>query len=215
LREMVVIGHSQGGLLVKSTAIDTGDRLWKGFSTKSLDDPSISEVQRAELQRLLFMKPLPFVRRVVFIATPHRGGYHNKGLVRSLSRRIVSLPGNIVAYGNDLMKLTEGTETADFLDGRLPTSVDGMSPDNPALKALVDLPLAPWITAHSIIAVEDDDDPEKRRDGLVTYESAHLDDTESEFIVNSFHTCLNHPATIEEVRRILRLHLAGLTEAKP
>ena len=29
LRQMVVIGHSQGGLLTKGTAIDTGDRLWR------------------------------------------------------------------------------------------------------------------------------------------------------------------------------------------
>jgi len=28
LRKMVVIGHSQGGLLTKLTAIDSGDRFW-------------------------------------------------------------------------------------------------------------------------------------------------------------------------------------------
>jgi len=213
LREMVLIGHSQGGLLVKSTAVDTGDKLWNEFSAKSLDDPSISDAQRAELQRILFMQPLPFVRRVVFIATPHRGGYLNGGFARRLGRRIVSLPGDIVSYGADFLKLTEGTEAEDFLNGRVPTSVDGMSPDNPALRVLADIPVAPSIIAHSIIAVEDDDNPDKRRDGLVTYESAHLDYTQSEFIVNSFHTCLNHPATIEEVRRILRLHLAELPVA--
>jgi len=156
------------------------------------------------------MKPLPFVRRVVFIATPHRGGYLNGGFARSLGRRIVSLPGDIVSYGTDFLKLTEGTDAEDFLNGRVPPSVDGMSPDNPALHVMADIRVDPSIIAHSIIAVEDDDNPEKRRDGLVTYESAHLDYTQSEFIVNSFHTCLNHPATIEEVRRILRLHLAEL-----
>ena len=215
LHQMVVIGHSQGGLLAKSIAIDTGDALWKGFSSKTLDDPSITAEQRAEFQRVLFLKPLPFVRRVVFIATPHRGGYHNKGLVRSLGQRLVSLPGDIVAYSSDLVELTKGTEAEDFLNGRMPTSVDGMSPDNPALRVMADIPVAPWITAHSIIAVEKSDDPAKRRDGLVTYESAHLDYAQSEFVVDSFHTCLNHPATIEEVRRILHLHLAGLPAANP
>lgn len=207
LRQMVVVGHSQGGLLVKSLAIDSGNKLWDGFSTKPLDDPSITEAQRAELQRLLFLQPLPFVRRVVFIATPHRGGYLNRGLVRTLGQRLVSLPGNIVAYSNDLKRLTAGAEAEDFLNGRIPTSVDGMSPDNPALRIMTDIPVAPWIAAHSIIAVGDDG---KRRDGLVTYESAHLDYTQSEFIVPSFHTCLNHPATIEEVRRILHQHLDEL-----
>ena len=45
------------------------------------------------------------------------------------------------------------------------------------------------------------------KDGLVTYSSAHLDGVESECIVRGFHTCLDLPATIEEVRRILHEHL--------
>jgi hypothetical protein len=34
-----------------------------------------------------------------------------------------------------------------------------------------------------------------------------MDYVESEFIVRSYHSCLNQPATIEEVRRILHEHL--------
>jgi pimeloyl-ACP methyl ester carboxylesterase len=210
LRQMVLIGHSQGGLLVKSTAVDTGDRLWRAFSAKPFDDPSIPDTLRPALQRLLFLQPLPFVRRVVFIATPHRGGYRNGGLARSLAQSLVSLPRNIMTDSNEMLKLTEGTEAEAFFEGKVPTSVDGMSPKNPALLALAEIPVAKSITAHSIIAVEEDDDPTKRRDGIVTYESAHVDYAQSEFIVNSFHSCLNHPATIEEVRRILHLHLAEL-----
>ncbi len=215
LHQMVLIGHSQGGLLVKSTAVDTGDLLWRAFSAKPFDDPSIPDKLRPELQRLLFLQPLPFVRRVVFIATPHRGGYRNGGLARGLAQRLVSLPGKITSASNEMLKLTEGTETEAFFEGKVPTSVDGMSPKNPALLALAEIPVAKPIIAHSIIAVEDDDNPAERRDGLVTYESAHVDYAESEFIVNSFHSCLNHPATIEEVRRILHLHLAGLPAPNP
>ena len=29
LRQMVIVGHSQGGLLTKCTAVDSGDRLWR------------------------------------------------------------------------------------------------------------------------------------------------------------------------------------------
>ena len=53
----------------------------------------------------------------------------------------------------------------------------------------------------------DETDYRRGRDGLVTYASAHLDGVESEFIVLSKHSCLNHPATIEEVRRILHDHV--------
>jgi hypothetical protein len=41
----------------------------------------------------------------------------------------------------------------------------------------------------------------------VAYTSAHVDYVASELVVRGGHSCLNHPATIEEVRRILREHL--------
>src|SRR5262249_58279239 len=42
LQQMVVIGHSQGGLLTKMTAIDSGNRLWDPFSRKPLDQLKVS-----------------------------------------------------------------------------------------------------------------------------------------------------------------------------
>ena len=35
---MVVIGHSQGGLLAKMTAIDSGTELWDTISQRPLDE---------------------------------------------------------------------------------------------------------------------------------------------------------------------------------
>jgi len=87
------------------------------------------------------------------------------------------------------------------------TSIDSMSPKNPSLLALAEIPLAPGIKGHSIIAVRGDGDPTKGNDGVVEYKSAHVDYVESEFIVQSGHSCQGHPLTIEEVRRILLLHL--------
>jgi pimeloyl-ACP methyl ester carboxylesterase len=208
LRQMVVIGHSQGGLLTKSTAVNAGDRLWRVFSTNRFEDLQLAEADREKLKRYLFLEPLPFVRRVVFIATPHRGSYLAGGFARDLARRLVSLPGNMVARSGELVKVMGGSEIGGFLRGRMPTSLDGMSPKNPALLAMADILVAPGIKAHSIIAVQDNGDPSKGKDGLVAYRSAHLENVESEFIVRSFHSCLDNPATIEEVRRILRLHLA-------
>jgi hypothetical protein len=72
---------------------------------------------------------------------------------------------------------------------------------------LAEIPVAPSVKAHSIIAVQGDGDYQKGRDGVVAYQSVHVDYVESEFIVRSYHTSLNQPATIEEVRRILHEHL--------
>jgi hypothetical protein len=86
-----------------------------------------------------------------------------------------------------------------------------MSPKNPAMLAVAEVPVAPPIKAHSIIPVQGEGDPKAGgRDGVVAYSSAHVDYVESEFIVRSGHSCLSHPATIEEVRRIMYEHLAQM-----
>lgn len=216
LRRMVIVGHSQGGLLTKAAVVDTSDRLWRVFSTNRLEDLKVSDADRAKLHRALFYQPLPFVRCVVFIATPHRGSYMSGGFVRALAHRFVSLPGAIVARGSDLVQLTEGAEAGKFFRGRLPTSLDGMSPRNPGLLAMSEVPVAPGVRAYSIVAIDGDDSPPKGSDGVVKYSSAHVDYVESEFIVRSFHTCLDKPATIQEVRRILMEQLAGTSvDASP
>jgi len=75
LRDMVVIGHSQGGLLTKMTAIHSGSVMWDSFSSRPLDELKLSDETRELLRGALFVEPLPFVHRVVFISTPHRGSY--------------------------------------------------------------------------------------------------------------------------------------------
>jgi hypothetical protein len=97
------------------------------------------------------------------------------------------------------------------LEGRLPTSLDGMSPKNPVLQTLAAIPVDPGVKAHSIIAINGDDVPPEGDDGVVEYRSAHLEGVASEFIVRSEHSCQQHPLTIEEVRRILLEHLASQT----
>jgi len=159
---------------------------------------------------MFFLEPLPCVKRVVFIATPHRGSYLASGLARRLAQRFVSLPGALVSRSTDLSKLVSGSEGGRFLHGRLPTSLDGMSPKNPGLLAMANIPISPGIKAHSIIPVLGTRDYRKGRDGVVSYQSAHLDGVSSEFIVRGPHSCLNLPATIQEVRRILHEHLEAL-----
>jgi hypothetical protein len=87
-------------------------------------------------------------------------------------------------------------------------SVFGMEPGSPLSITLPKTPLAPGVTAHSIIAVEGDGPLEKETDGVVAYTSAHIEDVDSEFIVRSAHSCQANTHTIQEVRRILLLHAA-------
>jgi pimeloyl-ACP methyl ester carboxylesterase len=207
LRQMVVVGHSQGGLLTALAATDTGDKLWRTSSDQNLDDLALPPEVRADLQRNFFFTPLPCVSRVVFICTPHRGSYRVTQFVLNLARRFMQLPADVVNTSSSLMLLRKPNLTPAEVRSRVPTSLDIMSPKNPWLLALAGIPVASGIKSHSIIAIKGDDKPPRGSDGVVKYTSAHLDYTESEFIVRSGHSCQSNPATIEEVRRILLEHL--------
>src|SRR4029453_16676032 len=68
---MAVIGHSQGGLLTKVTAIDSGSRFWDLAFKRPFETLDVSPETRDLLRRIAFVTPLPFVKRVAFLPTPH------------------------------------------------------------------------------------------------------------------------------------------------
>ncbi len=206
LHKMVVIGHSQGGLLTKMTAVNSGSALWDSISNETIDEMQLDPETERFVRRLLFFQALPFVKRAVYISTPHRGSYLSKGWVRSLVRNIISIPSNIFSKDSWNM-LSVRFQLPESVKGDIPTSIDGMSEENPLLKGLEALPLAPGVTGHSIIPVKPGMEIADGNDGVVTYRSAHIEGVESEFIVRAGHSCQDHPLVIEEVRRILLKHI--------
>ena len=85
------------------------------------------------------------------------------------------------------------------------SSVHTLSPRDPALQALVDLPIE--VPFHSIIGQENGGAVEIGSDGVVSYASSHLDGVSSELVVRSgYSVCKNRDAQ-REVLRILHLEL--------
>jgi pimeloyl-ACP methyl ester carboxylesterase len=209
LRQIVVIGHSQGGLLTRLTATDVGDSLWRVVSDKSLDDLALDGEARELMRRTLYYPPLPCVKRVIFISTPHRGSYLSGSLARRLSRKLITFTADATSLWEGLRQNARLRRLLrQQIGDHVPTSIDGMSPDSKFLHALSGRPFAPGVKAHSIVAIRGDDQPPDGDDGVVEYRSAHLDNVESERIVRSGHSCQDKPPTIEEVRRILLEHIA-------
>jgi hypothetical protein len=206
LHEMVVVGHSQGGLLAKMTAVDSGTRIWDTISRRPINELNLTEPTRALLERALIVRPLPFVRRVIFIATPHRGSALTTRLVARWLARFVTLPVNALGAAADLL---QGNADALTINPRGPRlgSIYAMRPGSPFLEALADTPLAPGIAAHSIIPVRGGEAGENATDGVVTYQSARIDGVQSALIIPfAGHSVQGHPLAIEEVRRILLEH---------
>lgn len=212
LRRMVVIGHSQGGLLTKLTSVDSGDRFWRILSDKPFDQVKLDPQTKADLKNYMFYTPLPFVERVIFVATPHRGALLAAGRIGAIAASLVKLPVNLLSAVATNLTLS-GDEKLERAMTHPPTAVDNMNPTNPALKVLQTLPVDPRIKAHSIIAVEGDGPKEAGDDGVVAYRSAHIDEAVTEKVVRSDHSCQGQPEVIEEVRRILYEH-AGIVEGK-
>jgi len=208
VRDMVVMGHSQGGLLTKLTVIDSGDSFWTNVSNKPFDEVALEPDQKELLRNVLFVKPLPFVTEVIFLATPHRGSYlAGWQFVPRLAAYLVRLPSDVVGLRSSLATVASASGIG-FT--RIPTSIDNMSPGHPFIKKLVKIPVSPNVTAHSIISVDDDSPLDQAGDGVVRYESAHIDGVASELIVRSPHSGMQAaPETVEEVRRILLEHSAA------
>jgi pimeloyl-ACP methyl ester carboxylesterase len=207
LKQMVVIGHSQGGLLTKLTATDTEDALWKASFDEPLETLDLPEEKRERLRKAFYFEPLPFVDRVVFISTPHRGSYLATAFVRNLVRKLVKLPVEVVDVSATVLTLQVDKIPEKFT--KPTSSLDDMSPRSPGLLALAELPVSGEVEAHSIVAVKGKAVPPEGGDGVVKYSSAHVPYAKSEFVVRSGHSCQGEPQVVEEVRRILMEHLAG------
>ena len=205
---MVLVGHSMGGLLTKMMVQDSGTRLWQLMSNRPVDELTGEPHDREIFRNALVFKARPEVRRVVFIATPHLGSRVDQGGLGHLGSRLVRLPDPLRASHDRLVH----RNGADFFTERfrksLPTSIDELEWQSPILMRLVQLGLAPSVTAHSIIADKRNPPGPGGSDGLVPYESAHLDGVASESLVSSGHLCQDHPAVISEVRRVLAEHAA-------
>lgn len=208
LRRMVVIGHSQGGLLTKMTAIDSGSRFWDLNFRQPLESLDVSPEARDLLRRATFVTPLPFVARVMFLATPHRGSELTVGRIAQWVAGFIKAPVAVAGTLKDVVTRNRDALALWHADSkpRVPTSLDQMNPRSNFLRTLVEIPLAPAVAANSIIAVNGSGRVEEGEDGVVTYRSAHLDGVESELVVRSGHSLQDHPETVEEVRRILLLH---------
>lgn len=205
LRKMVVIGHSQGGLLTKLTVVDSGMKFWT--TDIPFDEVRASPETKEILRRSVFFKPVPSVKRVIFIATPHGGSFVAGGWIGQLTSKFISLPFRLVDTTKEVLTLNPQLRAVRFIR-EVPRSTENMDPKSPFIRNLSLMPIASGVTAHSIIAVKNPNDPkEKWNDGVVEYASAHIEGVDSELIVNSGHSTQDHPETIEEVRRILLQHL--------
>jgi pimeloyl-ACP methyl ester carboxylesterase len=203
---MVIVGHSMGGLLSKMMVADAGDRLWRVVSDRPFSELSGEKEDLTLFREGLIFGARPEVRRVIYIATPHRGSQFDRGAIQHLGARLVRVADPLMAAHDRLVSRNGPTFFREHFRKAIPTSIDELESGSPILTGLAELPTAPVVKAHSIIAALPGAPRNDRTDGLVRYASAHLGDAASEKVVAAGHLCQGHPEVIAEVRRILAEH---------
>lgn len=214
LDQMVVVGHSMGGLVSRMQTIESGQEFWRILSDRPFEEVQGKPEDVDNLSREVFFHPNPSIRRVVTIGTPHRGSAFANDTTRWLGRKLINLPTVMVSTGQSLVHANPGVfRTTELLTTN--TSIDSLSPDSPVFPVMLRAPRAPWVLYHNIIGQIPNrglfSEGGLGGDGVVDVESAHMDDVVSELVVAAEHQTIHHtPRAILEVRRILLEHLETL-----
>jgi hypothetical protein len=208
LDRMVVVGHSMGGVITHASVTDPGTAFYDAQFSKPPDQLHTSAAGRKMIQDSLLYQPLREPKRVVFLATPHRGSPMADLRLAVWFSRLIRLPKTLTVELLDNTLLAVG----DIAQGEVPenpfsTSIGTLSPNNKATKILNTLPLPATTTFHSVIGDRGRGDTPDSSDGVVPYWSSHIEPVASEKIVPSRHSVQDNPATNAELKRILLLHL--------
>jgi pimeloyl-ACP methyl ester carboxylesterase len=214
LDQMVLVGHSMGGLLSDLQTLQSGDDYWKLVAKEPLDQLKAEPEVREKLRQTFYFEPNPSIRRVVTIGTPHRGSPFSYQTTQWMAEKLVRGLQKIVP--EKIFRENPGA----FVDGSLikvDTSIDSLSPHSPILPVMLSAHRMPSVKYHNIVG--DMSFPwyvkpfEQEGDGVVPITSAKVDYAVSEIVVPADHTTVHaHPAAVLEVRRILLDHLSDLRE---
>ena len=208
----VVVGHSMGGMLTHDQVVSVNEGMWEkalGQNARSLFKENSGN---SLIVRAVKFRANPKIKRVVFICTPHRGSDIASNGIGKIGISLITLPTRLAAVmmdsltSADLAQITGSSK-------RLPNSITGLKPTNPALPVINGAPIS--VPYHSIIGDRGRGDSPNSSDGVVAYWSSHLDSAQSELIVPGPHGSCELPQTIAELDRILRLHLGIRSPSKP
>ena len=204
-REMVIVGHSMGGIIARLMVSSSGDALWDRLVAEKVHDETRLERIRQRVARILRFEPLPQVDRVVFIAAPHRGtDLAGSGLGRWIGRMVRMPLATLNRFADVLPDLTSGTDGGSRRTS-IPTSIDNLDKSDAFVQAAADLPISPRVRYHSIIGQRRPEVPlVSSNDGLVPYWSSHLEGAASEKAVHAGHSVQETPQAVIELKRILR-----------
>jgi len=211
--EMVVVGHSMGGILAHSLTIDSGESLWSAVSQQPVSTLKADPETRQALQQVFYFSANPSVDRIVTIASPYAGSTMSNRFTRWALGSSICLPARTMKLRRVLFEHATAQSQEQL---ELPrTSIDSLSPKSAILRLVRGNPVPQTVHHHNIVAINRGRNAENWTDGVVTWKSAHLDNVDSERVIQAGHSqIVRSPETVREMRRILIEHLAETSRRK-
>ena len=197
---MILVGHSMGGLISHLQAVNPQRSIWDAELGNDADRKMRTLPADHLSKSMMIFEPTPHVSRLVFICVPHRGSKIASWSVVSALSSLIRLPTYLLRAATDFPNT--------IAKGSRFNGVARLSEKNPTFRALDALKIT--VPFQSIIGDRGKGDSPKSSDGAVEYWSSHLEGAASELIVPASHTAYDHPLSIQEMRRILLVHLASL-----
>ena len=216
-KDAVLIGHSMGGILARLLVSDT-----------DLTQPAMQMLNNRQFERFrsdpllqarLRIKPINNFNRAIFLAAPHKGTEFADRWFTLAARKVIRLPTAFLSAFADALQQHEvdlKNLTKEIGHGVIQNGPSDLSKNSKFTKLTENILPVKGFKYHSIIGNNTDStDYQLMSDGVVHYNSAHLDGAVSEKIIKGGHSIQQTPEAVLELRRILRLHLQDLGLYKP
>lgn len=211
---MVVVGHSMGGLITHYSQCTEPWLLLKGrphvapYMNARYVDEKLPISGGEELRKAFFFRPVK-AGMVVYMATPHRGAPMARYRIVTALMKLVELPQNLV---NEVVNIATLQQDMVLLNpGKLAealTSVNQLAPDSYSIQGLQGLAVRD-VPMHSIIGDRGKGNTPRSSDGVVPYWSSHFP-AGSETIVPADHSVQDVPETAADLTRVLAEYLKRL-----
>ncbi len=213
LDQMVVVGHSMGGLMSYLLTVESDDKLWTALSKLPVEKiRGDAEVQQ-QIRRVFFFEADNAVDRIVTIASPFNGsGYANR-FTQWLSGSIISLPNTTSRLSQLIFKQNNQSMWDRIIAPR--TSLDSLNKNSAIIKLVNQTSTPEVVNDHNVVGISSGTSINDWTDGVVRLRRASRADPDSQIRVKASHGEVHrHPQTIAEVRRILHEHLIDLKRRK-
>ncbi|WP_166820406.1 esterase/lipase family protein [Thalassoroseus pseudoceratinae] len=218
LQNMVMLGHSMGGLITKMQITDSGSTLWNRFSNVPWPQVRGSEKMKRFFHRQFFYEAQPFITRAVFFATPHRGTGLPEAGVRCIALALAGELRTTTQYFQELVQKNPGIirepDLTRYGNGPLirilrspffiPSSILNVTEPSSVLQGLDQLPYNPRVTIHTVYGRLGEFCDREIGDLVVPPYSAREPETDTLRALRITHGRVHRiPAALQETQQIL------------